>query len=62
MKRTTEHFDSSYNEARSSKVKVVDEINSIDATNHNQVPSTDKPNSISKVYKGDNLIHERYYD
>ncbi len=61
MKGTTGHFNSTYNKAGSSEVKVVDGINSVDVTNHKQVPSTGKSNSVTKVYNNGKLIQERYY-
>ncbi len=62
MKGTTSHFESSYNKAESGDVKTVIEINDYDVTNHEQVPKTGTPNTVTRIYNNGKLIQERYYD
>lgn len=51
-----------YNEADSDKIRTVNEINEIDNTNHERVPTKGLPNSVLKIIKNGKTIRERYFD
>lgn len=54
-------YSSSFNNAGSSSVKQVDDINVVSGKNA-KVPDKSTPNSVTKKYIDNKLITERYYD
>lgn len=61
-KRLEENDFKTYNDADSDKVGIVEEINEIDISNHENVPTKGTPNSVLIIIKRGNKIRERYFD